>query len=498
MRARKDTRSEDLLYTLAVRYDRWRREHSRGGEQDKRRTRALVFGAGEAAGTLLHGMVFDPDSPFEPVGILDDDPAKRRERVAGIRVIGTRHDLGKAVGDTGAEALIFAVANAEAELVREMRERAVAAGVDLLVVPEASEVLDHELGARDIRDVQVTDLLGRHRIEVDERAIDDLVRGKRVLITGAGGVIGSELCRQIHRFEPAELMMFDHDEAALQAVQLSVDPRAELHDPSVLLGDVRDTDRVREIFRTRNPEVVFHAAALKHQPLLERHPSEAVKTNVLGTLALLEAAGEAERFVTVSADKAADPVSVLGYTQRITERLTAWANRDQPGVFLSVRFGNVLGSRGSVLTKFRAQIADGGPITVTHPEVRRFLMTTQEAVSLLLQAAAIGGGGEAMVLHLGEPVLIDQLARELVRLSGQLVDVVYTGLRPGEKLGEVLFGPGEIDERPYHRLISHVAVPALNPSAVRDLAAAGDTEVLVRRLGELCAAVPPLKVRPAA
>ena len=497
MRARKDTRSEDLLYTLAVRYERWRREHSRGGDQDRRRTKALVFGAGEAGGTLLHGMVFDPDSPFEPVGVLDDDPAKRRGRVAGIRVVGTRHDLAEAVRDTGAEALIFAVANAEAGLVRELRERAVAAGVELLVVPEASEVLDHELGARDIRDVQVTDLLGRHRIEVDEHAIAGLVGGKRVLVTGAGGAIGSELCRQITRFAPAELMMFDHDEAALQAVQLSVDPRAELHDPSVLLGDVRDTARVRDVFRTRSPEVVFHAAALKHQPLLERYPSEAVKTNVLGTLALLEAAGEVERFVTVSADKAADPVSVLGFTQRITERLTAQANRDQPGVFLSVRFGNVLGSR-SVLTKFRAQIADGGPITVTHPEVRRFLMTTQEAVTLLLQAAAIGGGGEALVLHLGEPVKIDELARELVRLSGAPIDIVYTGLRPGEKLGEVLFGAGELDERPYHRLISHVAVPALNPSAVRDLAAAGDTEVLVRRLGQLCAAVPPSQSRPAA
>lgn len=498
MRGRKDTRSEDLLYTLAVRYERWRREHSRTPEGAGRRTRALVFGAGHAAGTLLHGMVFDPDSPFEPVGILDDDPAKRRERVAGIRVLGTRHDLARVAGETGAEALIFAVANAEGRLVREIRALAVAAGVDLLVVPEASEVLDHELGARDIRDVQVTDLLGRHRIEVDDEAIARVVNGRRVLVTGAGGAIGSELCRQIHRFEPAELMMLDHDEAALQSVQLSVDPRAELHDPSVLLGDVRDTERVRDIFRTRRPEVVFHAAALKHQPLLQRYPSEAVKTNVLGTLALLEAAGEVERFVTVSADKAADPVSVLGYTQRITERLTAQADRDQPGVFLSVRFGNVIGARGSVLTKFSAQIADGGPITVTHPEVRRFLMTTQEAVSLVLQAAAIGHGGEALVLQMGEPVRIDELARQMVQLSGAPIDIVYTGLRPGEKLGEVLFGAGEVDDRPYHRLISHVAVPALTPAAVRDLAAAGDTEVLVRRLGELCAAVPPLKNRAAA
>ncbi|MBM2619842.1 polysaccharide biosynthesis protein [Actinoplanes sp. LDG1-06] len=451
------------------------------------RTPALVFGAGSAASSLLHSMVFDPDSPFEPVGILDDDPAKRRERLAGIPVVGARADLDRVVADTGARVVIFAVGNAEAGLIRELRERTVAAGARLLVVPEAGET--DELGAGDVRDVQVTDLLGRHRISTDPRAVAGYLTGRRVLVTGAGGEIGSELCRQIHRFDPAELMMLDHDEATLQAVQLSVDPQAQLHDPSVLLADVRDAGRIREIFRTREPDVVFHAAALKHQPLLERHPGEAVKTNVFGTLNVLEAAGNVERFVNVSADKAADPVSVLGYTKRITERLTAAFGG------LSVRFGNVLGSRGSVLTAFAAQIADGGPVTVTDPDVTRYLMTTREAVRLMLHAAAIGSPGEALVLQAGEPVLIAELARQMIALDGRPLDIVFTGLRPGEKLGDVLFGAGEIDHRPHHPMISHVPVPHSDPASVRLLAADDTPEGLTGRLAELCA---PWESRPAA
>ncbi|WP_308120953.1 polysaccharide biosynthesis protein [Paractinoplanes bogorensis] len=468
-----DTRGQSLLYTLTVGYERWARR--RGGGAG--RPRAIVFGAGRAADTLLHNMVFDPESPFEAVGIIDDDPAKQRQRVAGISVLGTRVDLDRVVASTGAEVVIFAVGNAGAGLIRNIRERTVAAGARLMIVPETSETSD--LDARDIRDVQVTDLLGRHRLYVDHAAIGGLLTGRRVLVTGAGGEIGSELCRQIHRYDPAELMMLDHDEAALLDVQLSVDPRAESHDPSVLLADVRDAFRVRDIFRTREPEVVFHAAALKHQPLLERHPSEAVKTNVLGTLNVLEAASG--MVVNISTDKAADPVSVLGHTKRITEQLTAHFG----GV--SVRFGNVLGARNSVVTKFAAQIADGGPITVTHPDVTRYLATTQEAVSLTLLAAAISREGEALVLELGEPVRIAELARQMIALEGRPIDVVFTGLRPGEKLSDVLFGAGEIPSRPRHSMIAHVPVPPLDPSRVRHLAADGPPPAVANALADLCA-----------
>ena len=478
VRRQRDTRSESLLYTLTVRYERWRREHAGPASRREPRARAILFGAGSAASTLLHSMIFDPRSRYEPVGVLDDDPARQGERLAGIAVIGSRADLATAVERTRATAVIFTIGNAEGSLVREIRALALAAGARFLVVPETSELLDHDLGGPDIRDVRITDLVGRHRIATDAAAIAARLSGKRVLVTGAGGEIGSELCRQIHRIGPAELIMLDHDEKALQAVQLSVDPRAEVHDPSVVLADVRDAGRVREIFRTRKPEVVFHAAALQHQPLLERHPGEAVKTNVLGTLAVLDAAEDVELFVNVSTAKAADPVSVLGHTKRIAERLTAAFADERTGTFVSVRFGNVLGRHGSVLATFGAQIADGGPITVTHPEATRYLMTTEEAVTLVLQAAAVGKGGEALVLQLGEPVRIDDVARDMIELADEPIDIVYTGLRPGEKLGETLFAPGETDRRPHHPLIAHVPVPPLTPSHVSDPAALSDTRTL--------------------
>ncbi|MCO8275852.1 polysaccharide biosynthesis protein [Actinoplanes sp. TRM 88003] len=479
MRRQRDTRSENLLYALSVRYERWRREHSGPVAGREPRTRAVLFGAGSAASTLLHSMIFDPRSRFEPVGVLDDDPERQGERLAGIAVVGTRADLAAVVERTRAAAVIFTIGNAEGSLVREIRARALAAGVRFLVVPETSEVLDHELGALDIREVRITDLVGRHRITIDPEAVGGILSGKRVLVTGAGGEIGSELCRQIHRFEPAELIMVDHDERALQAVLLSVDPRGEMHDPSVVLADVRDAGRVREIFRTREPEVVFHAAALQHQPLLERHPDEAVKTNVLGTLAVLEAAENVDLFVNVSTAKAADPVGVLGYTKRIAERLTASFAGRRDGTFVSVRFGNVVGRSGSLLATFAAQIADGGPVTVTHPEATRYLTTTQEAVQLVIQAAAIGRSGEALVVKPGDPVRIAEVARDMVDLSGEPVDIVFSGLRPGEKLGETLFGADEADRRPHHPLIAQVPVPPLDPSRVRDLAA--------NDLAELCA-----------
>ncbi len=375
---------------------------------------------------------------------------------------------------------------------RAWRRRRPSRDADRVLVPEVIELIDHEMTVRDIWDLELDDLLGRHQIDTDLDSIAGCLTGKRVLVTGAGGSIGSELCRQIHRFGPAELMMLDRDETSLQAVQLSLDAQAQLTDPSVILASLRDVARVNDIFRTRRPQVVFHAAALKHLPLLERYPGEAVQTNVWGTLAALEAAAEVapavEKFVNISTDKAANPVSVLGYSKRITERLTADVARTSPGTFLSVRFGNVLGSRGSVFTTFSAQIADGGPITVTHPDVTRYFMTTQEAVHLVIQAAAIGRDGEALVLQMGEPVRIADVARQMAGLAPQPIEIRYTGLRPGEKLHEVLFAAGETDRRPFHPLISHVAVPPLAPSAVRGLDANADALALIAALADLCTA----------
>jgi FlaA1/EpsC-like NDP-sugar epimerase len=339
-------------------------------------------------------------------------------------------------------------------------------------------------------DLPLGDLLGRDQIDTDLDAVAGYLGGRRVLVLGAGGSIGSELCRQLHRFGPAELMMLDRDESALHAVQLSLHGRSLLDSPEVILADLRDTHGIRAIFASRRPHVVFHAAALKHLPLLERYPGEAVKTNIWGTLTVLECAHSVERFVNISTDKAANPVSVLGYSKRITERLTAYTAATTGGNFVSVRFGNVLGSRGSVLTAFSAQIACGGPITVTDPDVTRYLMTAHEAAQLVIQAAAIGHGGEALVLDMGKPVRIAELARQLADAARRPIEITYTGLRPGEKLHEDLFAVGEVDQRPSHPHISHVRVPPLDPAQVRHLNAYAGREQLVAELGRLCDSPP--------
>ena len=477
-----------LVVMLGARYLRrlqWERRRRPDARQAKP---VLLFGAGTAGQRLLRSLLSDPASPYLPVGLIDDDPAKRQLRVAGVPVRGNRHDLPDVIAGTGATTVIFAVANVDAALIREIRACALDSEAEFKVVPSISELLDGTLSAADIRDVNVADLLGRHQVDIDLNAIAGYLEGKRVLVTGAGGSIGSELCRQLHRFAPAELMMLDRDESALHAVQMSIHGRTRLDDPELILADLRDEQTITELFRRRRPQVVFHAAALKHLSLLETHPGEAVMSNVWGTQAVLDAslAAGVERFVNISTDKAANPGCVLGYSKRITERLTAQAAITAKGPFLSVRFGNVLGSRGSVLTAFAAQIAAGGPVTVTDPDVTRYFMTIPEAVQLVIHAAAIGRGGEALVLEMGEPVSIAQVARQMIEQAGKPVDIVFTGLRPGEKLHEDLFGLGEQDRRPYHPLISHVGVPPLHPYEARMLDPYAPRSRTVQQLIGLC------------
>lgn len=441
--------------------------------------RTLVFGAGDGGHQLIRSMLTDPASPYLPVGLLDDDPGKRHLRISGVRVLGTRHDLAEVARRQSADVLVVAVPSGQAALYRSVSREARRCGLEVKVLPELPELLaPSRISIRDIRDIDVTDLLGRHQIDTDLETIAGYLDGKRVLVTGAGGSIGAELCRQLTRFGLAKLIMLDRDESALHAVQLSISGRALLDSDDTVLADIRDRERLLAVFSEHQPDVVFHAAALKHLPLLERYPDEAFKTNVLGTTNVLEAAAKVgvERFVNISTDKAADATSVLGRSKRIAERLTAHYARlvssdgghesSSRGTFLSVRFGNVLGSRGSVLSAFAKQIADGGPVTVTHPDVTRYFMTIPEAVQLVIQAAAIGRAGEVLVLDMGEPVRIVDVARQLIEMSDADVEIVFTGLRPGEKLHEQLFGAGERDERPFHPLISHVEVPPLAPDQV--------------------------------
>lgn len=317
--------------------------------------------------------------------------------------------------------------------------------------------------------LDAAELLGRPANGAGLDPVAGHLRRRRVLVTGAGGSIGAELCRQIHRQNPAELFVLDRDESALHGLLLSIYGRARMDSPCVILADIRDADALDAAMRVSRPEVVFHAAALKHLPILERYPGEAWKTNVLGTIAVVEAARgvDVDTFVNISTDKAANPTSVLGRSKRIGERVVADAATRTPGTYLSVRFGNVLGSRGSVLTTFVEQLATGRPLTVTHPDATRYLMTIPEAVGLTIRAAAIGSSGEALVLDMGEPARITELAEMLMVLSGMRVPIVFTGLHKGEKLHEDLFGDGEVDRRPAHPAISHINVPPLDPAVVR-------------------------------
>jgi FlaA1/EpsC-like NDP-sugar epimerase len=439
------------------------RSQREGAVRPRTGQRTLVFGAGDGGHQLIRSMLGSTDSPYLPVGLLDDDPDKRHVRIRGVRMLGNREQLAAAAASTGAEVLVIALPSADSALVRDLSQRAMATGLALKVLPKLSDLLRGRVGIRDVRDIDIADLLGRHQVDTNVGEIADYLLDKRVLVTGAGGSIGSELCRQIAAFGPAELMMLDRDESALHAVSLSIHGEARLDLPQAILADIRDGEALCQLFLERKPDVVFHAAALKHVNMLEQYPGEGWKTNVLGTRNVLEAATAVgvSHFINVSTDKAADPVNVLGRTKRMAERLTATYAQKNDGRFLSVRFGNVLGSRGSVLETFAAQIARGGPITVTHPDVTRFFMTIPEAVQLVIQAGAIGDGGEALVLDMGEPVRIADVAAQLIALEGRPINILYTGLRPGEKLHEELFGSEERDSRPAHPLISHVPVPAL-------------------------------------
>ena len=317
-------------------------------------------------------------------------------------------------------------------------------------------------------------------ITTDLDSIAHYLTGKRVLVTGAGGSVGSELCRQLKRLGPERLLMLDRDESALHAVQLSIEGWA-LRDGNLVLCDIRDEEHLREVFDRHRPHVVFHAAALKHLALLGRFPAEALKTNVQATERLLDLACEygIERFVNISAGKAADPTSVLGATKRIIERLTSYMAKRAEGEYLSVRFGNVVSSRGSFLPLLQAQIDAGGPVTIPHPEFTRSFMTIEEAVQLVIQAGALGSGGEVLVLDMGEPVKIVEVARRLIAQSGKSISIEYSGLRDGEKRHGVLLGRDEMCCRSIHPLIQHVVVPPVLPKDVKDLLRPmGDAELI--------------------
>lgn len=420
----------------------------------------IVIGAGEGGEQIVKALLSDPTSRYQPVALLDDDPARRNYSISGVRVRGPVSQMREVAARYSAEDVLLAIPSAGREIVRDVDSIASNAGLRLLVLPSVNEMFGG-VGVGDIRPVSEADLLGRHPADIDADAVASYVAGRRVLVTGAGGSIGSELCRQLARFEPSALLKLDRDESGLHAVQLSIHGRALLDGDDLLLADIRDRDRMIELFEHHRPDVVFHAAALKHLPLLESNPQEGWKTNVVGTQNVLDAAEHVgvTHFVNISTDKAANPTSVLGYTKRLTERLTAHKGLTAAGTYVSVRFGNVLGSRGSVLPAFREQAARGGPITVTHPDITRYFMLVEEAAQLVINAGAIGRDGEVLVLDMGEPVKIADVAQRFADQHHPPLEIVFTGLRPGEKLHEDLVATDETGERPFHPMITHIDVP---------------------------------------
>ncbi len=406
--------------------------------------RIVLLGAGSSGSLMAKEMLANQQRGLLPVAFLDDDPAKRGMFISGVPVLGDSALLPDVVRRYGIEQAIIAMPSASGKRLRALATACQAIGLPVRTLPGIHELLSGHVAMNQLREVSINDLLRRESVATDAASVRSMLTGKCVLVTGAGGSIGSELCRQIARADPKLLVLLGHGEHSLYLADNELRRLFPGLRRLPVIADVRDAARLRALFERHRPEIVFHAAAHKHVPLMEGNVEEAISNNVQGTLCVLEAAEliGAERFVMVSTDKAVNPTSIMGASKRVSELLVQDVARRTGRRFVAVRFGNVLGSRGSVVPLFREQLLRGGPLTVTHPEMQRYFMTIPEAVELVLQAAALGCGGEIFVLDMGEPVRIVDLARDMIRLSGleenRDVDIVYTGLRPGEKLFEEL------------------------------------------------------------
>jgi FlaA1/EpsC-like NDP-sugar epimerase len=460
----------------------------------------LVVGAGDAGQLVLRELLRNRALGYTPIGLVDDDPRKRNMRLHGVRVLGTSADLPRILRENRPDELLIAIPSASGDSRRRIVEAAQAARIPVKTLPGIHELISGDVNlAVQIRPVQVEDVLGREPVEVDLRLVASYLEDEAVLVTGAGGSIGSELCRQIARLGPSRIVLVDHSEAALFEIERElVDTRGYTAAVPVL-GDVRDPAKMRQVFEKYRPGVVFHAAAYKHVPLLEANPLECVRNNVVATRVVADVAVEfaTGRFVLVSSDKAANPKNLLGQSKAICEWIVeAYGRREDVATrFVAVRFGNVLGSSGSVIPIFRRQIDRGGPVTVTHPEMTRFFMTIPEAASLVVQAGAMDGG-RVFVLDMGEPVKILDLAHNMIVLSGKRPDVdvavEFVGARPGEKLHEELWNEGEEVAPTGHPKIMAATRPRVDPDWLAEelaelerLADAGETLAVVSRLGEI-------------
>ncbi|HEU4642627.1 MAG TPA: nucleoside-diphosphate sugar epimerase/dehydratase [Gemmatimonadaceae bacterium] len=457
------------------------------------RRRVLIAGAGAAGEMIVHELRENPALGLVPIGFVDDDRRKHRHRLCALPVFGSLSEIPDLVAQHGVEEIIIAMPRAPGTVVRQVVRAAGDAGVPTRIVPAMFEILAGRVGVSSLRAVRIEDLLRRTPVETDLGPVSALVRGHTVLVTGAGGSIGSELCRQLARLEPARLVLLGHGENSIFEIQQELRARHPALALTPAIADVRDGDRIMALFARYRPTVVFHAAAHKHVPLMEDNVVEAVTTNVRGTRNVVDAAAACGvgQLVMISTDKAVHPSSVMGATKRAAELVVQQAAA-RGRRFMAVRFGNVLGSRGSVVPIFLRQIRAGGPVTITHPEMRRYFMTIPEAVQLVLQAGALGHGGEVFVLDMGDPVRIVDLASDLIRLSGLEVgadvDIEFVGMRPGEKLVEEVFFDGEHASPTHHpkvlraRNVTPADAVMRAVDALLDAAAEGCSDEVLRGL----------------
>ena len=436
----------------------------------------LVVGAGDAGALVVREMQRNPQLGLHPVGYLDDDATKQRHQIHGVQVVGKLADLGRALDHRRVDEVIIAIPSAGGKVVRMVADICRLKGVPFRTMPGLYELIGGKVSVNRLREVDIIDLLRREPAQIHNELVGAALTGKRVLVTGAGGSIGSEICRQIARWGPQMLILLGHGENSIFETMLELQDNYPSLPLQPVIADIRDLPRLKNIFNSFHPQVIFHAAAHKHVPLMESNVEEAITNNVIGTRNVVQAAcgTEVERLVLISTDKAVRPANVMGATKRIAEMIVLEAAQRTGRAFSVVRFGNVLGSRGSVVPLFKRQIARGGPITITHPDMKRYFMTIPEAVHLVLQAAAMGQGGEVFLLNMGQQVRIRDLAEDLIRLSGlepgRDIEIVYTGIRPGEKLSEDLWEEGTEYQNTSHPDIFRVGAeesnipPTLNQS----------------------------------
>jgi len=457
-----------ICLSLALRYLRRQSVERTRLPMSRQAKRTLVYGAGNLGRMTVQRMLSDPRSPYFPVGIVDDDPSARNRIVRDVPVLGSFEDLPVLIATMSVSVIVVAIDSPPSDLLTRLVGLAPTLDVEVKVVP----TLERSLGGRQtvvgpVRDIRIEDLMEHQTTPLDIDSMRSYLAGKRVLVTGAGGSIGQELCLQVRKLGCSDLILIDHDETHLQDTEFALYGTGLLIRDDIILVDIRDKSALGAAFERWRPEVVFHAAALKHVPMLERFPREAWKTNVLGTLNVLQCAREAgvQTFINISTDKAAAPTTILGFSKRMAEHLTSWMGAQSPGRYVSVRFGNVFGSRGSMVPLFQKSIEAGLPIKITHEEATRFFMTISEACQLVIAAGARGVSGDVMILDMGSPVRILDIAQRLVDLSGKPIPIEIVGIRPGEKLHEVLVSADDTLGADAHRHgVIRAQVPPVDPA----------------------------------